>query len=109
VNNSFFNASKHDLTYFNLSMDIFCQKKAKTKKLKTGLIGRYPSRLEQKAEYLLSLVLVQADRVEGAGNLTTPLQRMISQQARLDYKRRIPLCAQGYKSMTKAFSIKKNV
>jgi hypothetical protein len=49
-------------------------RKNQTKKLKTGLIGRYPPRLEQKAEYLLSLVLVQADRVERAGNLTTPLQ-----------------------------------
>jgi hypothetical protein len=32
---------------------------------------------------------------------------MISQQARLDDKRRIPLCAQGYKSMTEAFSVQK--
>ena len=50
---------------------------------KQALVGRNPARLKQKAEYFFPLVLVQAGWVKGAGNLATPLQGVIAQQARL--------------------------
>jgi hypothetical protein len=47
------------------------------------LVGRYPPRLEQKAEYFFPLVFVQSDGMEGARDLAPPLQGVVSQQTRL--------------------------